>query len=462
VLLVTVEEPCLSYPGWSVRLGLCIITEIYAGQLITAHTTHRVTGISTAVRITNRRTSLFKAVLSMFTPKAILGLVAIFLHLCFSATLSWQDPRHPLKTPDPMVLLHGIEAARNNLRSGRLEYSVTISGREPSLSRGQHFSIRYVFDGDKRRLEQRQRVLMIDPPETETKQNKLVSLNYDYDAFIRLGLGSWDELSTRVVYDGTQMIDLHEDNTTSRVRFAKPAGAGLAQYGLLFDPRMFGLFVRGGTQETVASRLNYANAKGVKIVGRDTVFEHDAWHLVLDMPLVNPRDPNSTSEIHIWVDDIEGFPVYQIQDRIQGKVHTEYDCTYRDPIKNNVLPIRYRRRHDLDEHGRARVEMVFEEKQAEYSITVDPKEFTLAALNPRFGSRVFDERVRGMRGFWDGQQITKSLRSAKEQLRHTPFGVAANPWVQGRLWVWILLGSILVAGSICYWLWRSKASRVRL
>jgi hypothetical protein len=364
---------------------------------------------------------------------------------------------YPEGRPEPLALLRGVVAARQAVTTGRFEYVVRLGGAEPSMRGGQSVLLSYVVDGAKRHVKQVQRNLVIEPPDAESKQQRLVGMNFDREQFVKLGLGKWRETTNRVIYDGTQMIAA--SSLATNINLDKPAGPGLAQYGLFFDLRALGLFITGGAEETVESSLEVNVPNAASVLGREKIGDRDAWHVILRFH----HTEGSQIEKHLWIGDQEGFPVYRTVNKEGSRVYRQVDCEYRDPIKTNVLPIKVRRQDDIEGNGVARLEMALEEVKAEYGAEVNAEEFTLASLKPAIGASITDRKLMRIVGYWDGTGITTDL-AAVERIKRIASSDSQGVVTVSRIGPFIALGvlAVIVILASMGWLWtrRMRATRI--
>src|SRR3972149_4815594 len=97
---------------------------------------------------------------------------------------------------DPLALLKGVEAVRLGVSSGRIAWTVTKrSFRSEEREREDILQVRVDFDGDRRRYDQYERILVIDGsgPDGGAAKNKLLdAMGGDRDAFVRAGHGRWE------------------------------------------------------------------------------------------------------------------------------------------------------------------------------------------------------------------------------------------------------------------------------
>ncbi len=302
-------------------------------------------------------------------------------------------------TPDPRVLLQGMENARLHIPSGRIEWEVIyLDKRHPKAGESRKRLI-VVFEGDKRRFDQYQRILWIDgtKPNAALANNKLEAMGRDSEAFVRAGLGQFKDVHIRSAYDGAQYMQYNEEMGA----YIRDVTKGSADYA--FDPRIMGMSVWYDLNTSVSSAIGHRDAKSIEMVGPEEVGGHRTWHVrLLD---------KSDRERHFWIEDKEGFRVHKCELRSQYQ-HLTTEPEYAELGMDQPLPIRVVVR-DYDRDGKSLVgEVTFVQKQAKFGITVDPKAWTLAGLGLPIGISVSDERINRGIGHWDGEGLTPNLPDA--------------------------------------------------
>src|SRR5262249_55196183 len=147
---------------------------------------------------------------------------------------------------------------------------------------------------------QSQRVLVVNaygPDAGAASDKRLAAMNYDREAFVRAGLGKWENEEIRSMWDGSNFG-----------QYSKSMGASYRDDrkdtpDLVFDPRLLGLLPYYEMKQTVADCLPYRTAKSVALVGSEPIANRQTWHVCLTSP--------AGVERHFWIEDREGFRVHK-------------------------------------------------------------------------------------------------------------------------------------------------------
>ena len=255
---------------------------------------------------------------------------------------------------------------------------------------------------------------------------RLETMNGDWEAFVRAGLGRFVDVHIRTAFDGVQL--LHFDGEGG-ANVGDPINAA-PDYCL--DPRILGITVTYGKDETVSSCLAYREAKSIELVGPEKIDGVLTWHvLVID---------KWGSQRHFWIEDAQGFRVRkreQIDEN--GGGFFQHWVTLSDYVGNAAeqpLPIKIvTTRFERD--GREISELTFHQVRGDYGIAVDPKAWTLAGMELPIGTPVNDSRVHRIVGHWDGEGLSPGFSEAKRKAE-------AAHWSPLR-WDMVLLGGVVLA-----------------
>lgn len=310
--------------------------------------------------------------------------------------------------PDPHALLQGVEASRLAIPSGHIEWLVSsLDLRHPRSTAGP-IRLVAVFQGESRRFDQYQRILMTDgsgPDGGADARRKLEAMGGDWEAFVRAGLGHFEDVHIRTAFDGTQLLHYEGMGGANVGDLAR----GAPDYCL--DPRIFGITVTHGKTRTISSCLAYRDARSVELVGPERVGGHSTWHVLV-------HDKRG-SQRHFWVEDAEGFRVHrceQIDDFGKLYQHWITQSEYSQPVAAQPLPVKtVTNRYDRD--GRAISVVTFTQVRARYGVSVDPKAWTLAGLELPIGTPVTDTRIHRRIGHWDGEGLSQTLPEAHRKAR---------------------------------------------
>jgi hypothetical protein len=360
--------------------------------------------------------------------------------------LAWLSPA--FAHPDPHALLRGVEASRSGVVSGQFEYRLQVHGTRPGLREPIERYLKMEFDGNKVKCEQRSRELVISPPDEQAKKQRLRAMNYDRGAFVRAGLGQWEDIVIKKVFDGSQVLGASGQKSAGISAPPNPRSEGTA--GLLFDPRTMGLSFHSHFWETIEYCLGYREASSVVCRGQEKVGGQLAWHVIVSKARGPGQDP---VERHFWIGDQEGFPVYRCELQTKDTLRELIESDYENPVATHVLPVRVRINGKFDAKGKPTVDMVFEQVKGAYGVAIDPATFTLKGLDLELGASVTDNRLQQVVGYWNGTDLSpdpsEAIRSGK---RAQSGAIGPWPWALGAL-------IVLLAGGIAAFLARRKFQR---
>ena len=337
---------------------------------------------------------LHSAWLQRFTPIGSIKLKSVLLFTALMHTGS-QAEQAP---PDPVALLQGVEAARAKVRSGRMEMRLVEA--KPKLSNPGETIVRLnvSFEGVNRRMDQYQRSLFIDggnPTTTAVNEKKLRAMGEDREAFVAAGLGHWKDTHVRSAYDGAQLMQYSEDLGA----YVKDASKGTPDY--VFDPRILGISTQYLISKTVPIFLAHHDAKSVSMVGAEELDGHRTWHV----RVVGKNDQDR----HFWIENSADFKVRK-SESISRNSKSTVTARYLEDQTIGLPKWVELREYDRDD-TLSRVVTITVEK-AEYNVSVDPKQWTLAGLGMPLGEMVIDQRIHRVVGHFDGEGLTPQLPEA--------------------------------------------------
>ena len=304
--------------------------------------------------------------------------------------------------PDPLALLRGVEETRAKLKTGRLEITVISIDYRSLKEQESTCRLEVSFEGDNRRMDQRQRGLFIDGATqtvVDANEKKLRAMGYDREAFVRLGLGHFKETDVHSAFDGIQYLRYSSDLGAT----IRDPSKGSADYA--FDPRILGITANYLITNSVPLVLTFHGAKSVALVGREEVDGHPTWKVyVLGK---NEQDR------HFWIDDSTNFKVRKFEDlgNLKSTVLSRYDEDRPEVGVPTWVEVRQEWKGQLVERK------TFTVDKSQYNVSVDPNKWTLAGLGLPLGQMVSDDRIKQVIGHFDGKGLTSQAADAIEKGR---------------------------------------------
>ena len=301
--------------------------------------------------------------------------------------------------PDPFALLRGVEASRDQIKSGRMEMTAVLVDPQSPRSDASRIRLKISFDASGRRIDQFDRSLSIDgatPAIAEANGKKLRAMGNDRAEFVRLGLGHWKDTHVRSAYDGMQFMQYAEDQGA----YVKDPSKGSADF--VFDPRVLGICGQYLMTHSVPTDLAYRHAKSISLVGTEEVAGHPTWHV----RVIRKHD----LEYHFWIEDSADFVVHKCENigpNTKVTIASRFDESRR-PLAGMPNWVEVRE----DRHGRPYRLLTITVDKSEYNVPVDPGQWTLAGLGMPIGEMVIDQRIHRVVGHFDGQGLTTSLPDA--------------------------------------------------
>lgn len=343
--------------------------------------------------------------------------------------------------PNPVALLRGAEQARLAVRTGDVEIAVVIERWLP-LPQKDNLHLHATFDGEKLTIRRRDRALVIDDSDGqgEARYKQLLAMNNDREAFVRAGLGRWEERVIYSAWDGTNLCQQSYSGSASYLDHTK------GNSELVFHPRLLGLDPYYQPGHTVSHFLRFDDESKVTLVAGEVINEISTWHVLVK--------PYPDVVIHYWIEDREGFRVHRcrLEDLSGFRVlDSYYDERSPGPIPSRVIDREYRK------DGKVWRETRFEVTKAQFNKPGNPYVGTLASLDLKPGDEVSDERIGKRLGYWDGQGVTEDYTRAV-QLGQARVSGETGEEGQPR-WLYPLLAALglIVLSGVIY----AVAARIR-
>ncbi len=314
----------------------------------------------------------------------------------------------PGADPDPRALLRGVEAARNGIKSGRVELVVDSLSQWSDKRNPRPTRLLVAFDGANCRFDQFTREMTFKYG-LENADEKLKAMDYDREAFARADLGTFRDEHIRSSWDGEWLVQ-YSNGGGACIRDEKK-GSGY----YIFDIRTLGINSYHGMVTNVARSLDDRANRTLALVGREDVAGHPTWHVrMVD------QYADYSSEFHLWIEDVPGFPVWKTEENSPYQ-KTTVTCEYASPVAEKPLPTLV---HALtfDRDGRQIGSHTIRSEKAELNITVDPDAWSLASMGIPLGGVVSDERIHQIAGYFDGvglrANINEALHPERVDLKH--------------------------------------------
>jgi len=306
--------------------------------------------------------------------------------------------------PDPLELLKGVEQDRLAIESGRVELEFRSS--RPGKPGDWPFRASLVgeFDGAKLRFEDRRVAFNIDQAYEgafDAKMKRLDELGGDRDEFVRQKLGRWSNSLVRTILDGDQILQYADHGESDYGGSATLRARDDPSGDFCFDPRVLGLTSSPSPGWTVGSCLQPRAGEAVKLIGREDVLGHPAWHLRIEAA--------PGPERHIWIESSPSRRVLKVEERgqvVRHEIISQYGPPDEGPSSSLpmvVTTLEYRRPDAVESiqvvtRGSTRIGEPF-----------DPGAFTLGGLDMPIGTVVTDLRIHRRVGYWDGKKLSEAF-----------------------------------------------------
>jgi hypothetical protein len=297
--------------------------------------------------------------------------------------------------PKALDLLHGVERARMKVKSGRLK--IDIEGRYDGRRSVRRVQLQARFSGAKRWFEQFQRELVLNGTGREADENmkKLKEMRFDEEKFVKAGFGKFRNAEIRSIVKDSTLLKYSKGSGATINDISK----GSSNYN--FDPRVLGISVWHGVNDSVTRDLGYAGAKSTKVLGREKVNGHQTWKV----QVVDKYNQQRT----FWIENTEGFPVHRSEFRAN---HQRRRVTAHYSKKGKAWPLPERLVIESYQYGhpdKISQKSTFKITEVALGGHVDDALFGYAGLRMRVGTPVADIRIKRRIGYWDGTRIVERL-----------------------------------------------------
>lgn len=291
--------------------------------------------------------------------------------------------------PDARSLFLAVAEARQRINSGSMDLQVTLDRYKDTGKETSQHRLIVLFDGSKRRFDERSRQYAYAYSPNEAKAEEIVKRadSMDRESAIREGLLEAHEYHEIMATDGATLLKYQEQRGITSVN-DPPTTGSVEGGGYFFDARYLGL--RTGLPDTrsIEYWLSISKAKSINLVGRESVEGIPAWHVQV------PRENGPT--LDFWFDAARSDRVLK-QSEGNAWVLSKYDETNpSDPI-----PVEVRMRASNPD-GSPWSDTRFIRSTAQFNMPVDPASFTLAGLGMPVGTSVSDARIHRLLGYWTG------------------------------------------------------------
>jgi len=320
----------------------------------------------------------------------------VYLSLVVTIALGAMDQPAKDPRPDPGAMLRAVADARLRIASGSMDLEVSHYRFDQPKAGTNHIRLLVVFDGPKRRVEQFSREkadVLMGPDAGKVTEAKLRELEWNFEAFVRLGLGQWIDIHTITAYDGSVVLQYREQDRKGGSTVIRDPAKG--DYGYVFDPRILGLSPNLSFRDMVEHSLADGRAENVRLVGKETVEGHAAWHVEVQWPAPNPwtRD--------YWIDADQPTHVLKTRTGPRDIVVARYDEGHNDdPLPTEVVEMSY-------QGNTPWIETRIVRRNSHYHGSIDPDTWTLAGLGMPVGTPVSDIRIPRRIGYWNGTGLSK-------------------------------------------------------
>jgi RNA polymerase sigma factor (sigma-70 family) len=300
-------------------------------------------------------------------------------------------PAEPLR-PDPAQLLKGVLRAREQIRSGTLEFEESVDRFRGGRTDTRQYRFVASFDGPKLRFESFGREYSYKFDEDEDKQKDIQKRADAMDTQSAVQAG-WLEESTAhhtLVLDGATVYDHYQSSHQGPGVSIKSVTNGIGSN--IFDPRGIGLSPYLSMQFSPENNLQ----KGAELVGEEDLDGKATYHIRVN-----------GSGLSYWLDKAHPERLLQVtygRETVKSKYN---EANLGDPIPDEVTMIHFRNDEVSDESR-----LVCTSKS--YNTPIDAESFTLAGMGLAVGTEVNDDRIYRRIGYWTGSGLSENLPAKKK------------------------------------------------
>jgi hypothetical protein len=329
------------------------------------------------------------------------------------------------QNPDPLALLRGAAAARESVKSGRLEIAYRTVAPANLAREG---TVTFEFAGDKRTVAQTTDLFFINPGAS----GKFDTVG-DRAKAEKMGLGKTKRTTMKYGWDGQRLANYWSGS--SQAGYHNTEG-GTTSFS--FDPRTLGINIYHSFSVGIEIGFGLVNPRSVALVGEERVGDRPAWRV----KVINVNG----AESHYWVEGRSPFRVLRRQYVASDEsavLESRYDSTSDSPLPSEEVTRWY------GKGGRLISEFTMKVTKMELDRPVSDKVGTMASLDVPVGTEVYDQIAGKQLGYWNGDGISPSQKEAVQQ------GIQAlTGEEQGQkraLWPWVTVSAALVVVGVGLW-----------
>jgi RNA polymerase sigma factor (sigma-70 family) len=287
--------------------------------------------------------------------------------------------------PDPLKLLQTVAQAREQIGSGSMELQLATERLQNGHIETNQIRLSALFDDKKLRMEQvgREYRYTAIGEASAAQEARMKEEGLDRAAAVREGLLQGFEAHYFTAYDGAALLTYRETDGKSAGAVIDDSNKGSSQF--IFDPRCLGLSGLLSVGSTIKNCLGYAEAKAIKLVGRELVAGVPAWH-------VEVRSKYDAA-LNFWIDVAHPDRVLK-HASARDVVLSKYDDA--SPIPTEVTTMH------SDSSSRRLIR-----SNAQFNVPVDPASWTLAGLGMAVGTDIVDVRIHRSIGYWTGTGLSE-------------------------------------------------------
>lgn len=319
--------------------------------------------------------------------------LAVRRYLWITAVLL-SAPVRSAETLDPLVLVEGIYAAREQIPPSKLKLRERI--RDPRNQRWQERVVEAYFEGAKYRVDQ------IEPQPT-----------------------------VRALVDGSKVIHLDNNRHVNlRDRLEHMASDPL------YDARLLGMDCLNSWASYLLGKLDFRGLGWeCTVLGQETIRGVKVWHVQVRAP-----EENQFLTLDYWVEPQRGFRVHRYATSSIVPQRSPLESYYENP-RYPWLPSRVEGR--IESHTEAAgwwvEEIEFHLLEAATVRQFPSETWTIVGLHPPLNAQVIDYRLEQVVGYWDGKGV-----------RDTP--VRVRP-ARGVGWAGLAVLAVLLTAPMAWWVW---------